>query len=177
MNVGTDVYFVWSETRKVDDLIEDLSSLLSLEGCIRTGIGRCWTHDTFGSFSLTAPDAVSERVNSICMCFDCELLPELNDPGFERPELPPKAIYHLIKRLFASSGSDCCFAATQSDGVKYFNFSDPLVSRIFKFTKSGPQKLVRPYEENRAVAFSDLIRDSNTRQPAWMVHLNGHLRF
>lgn len=96
MNLGADVYFIWNEPHKKDELIDEVSSLLSLEGCARTGIGEYWSHDIIGAFSVTALKRDSEKVDSICLCFDCELLPELNDPGFERPELPPRTIYHTI---------------------------------------------------------------------------------
>ena len=173
---GTDIYFVWISPRNKESLLADLSTLLDNAGCVHRDTISSWMHDVLGNFSCQFDQSGTTGATSICLSFDCDLLPELNDPGFERPQSPPIAIYGLAKLIFATLDADEGFAATQTDGVGYFNFDDPLISRIFKLSKSGPQKLVRPYEDGRPVSFSDLARDPITTEPNWVLHMDGRMQ-
>lgn len=172
MDRGTDIYFVWSRPQTRESLFAKLSTLLDDAGCVHRDTIWSWTHDVLGNFSYQFDQSVTTGATSICLSFDCDLLPELNDPGFERPQSPPIAIYRLAKLIFATLDADESFAATQTDGVTYFNFDDPLISRIFKFSKTGPQKLVRPYEEGRPVSFHDVACDPTTSEPNWVLHVD-----
>lgn len=54
--------------------------------------------------------------------------------------------YIYFKNLFVKLKADECAA---SDLNNFYNFGDYGYDEIFKFTKNGPQKLVRPLEEKR----------------------------
>lgn len=54
--------------------------------------------------------------------------------------------YQFVKHLFAAIDADLCVGSHLGE---YFPFADPDADRTLRFTKHGPQKLVRPLEENR----------------------------
>jgi len=166
MDTGTQILFIWRGEGRVAELKAALSSFLVSEKCEASSLVS-WRHEIYGTFSMVFQS--TQRGDGACFSFDCELLPELNDPGFERPPQPPIAIYHLARKIFSTFDADECFAGTVSDGVWGFDFDDPLIDRIFRFSKRGPQRLVKPYEEHRPVSFEDVRVDPVTGRPNWLL--------
>ena len=181
MDTGTKIHFVWHGEGRIPELESSISSFLESEECEKTS-PIYWEHELFGKFSMVFKSTT--KGDSACFSFDCELLPELNDPVFERPPQPPSAIYHLARKIFSLFDADECFAGTLCDGVLAFNFNDTLIDRIFRFSKYGPQKLVLPYEENRAVidsprepdGYSDTRFNVDRGEPNYVLRRAGPLK-
>ena len=87
--------------------------------------------------------------------------------------------YNFIKRMFVAADADVCFGTTPKDGVELFDFSDSYIDRIFRFTKGGPQRGVRPYEDGRLISLhgdqADIGRNPGTGEPNWVMRFEGPL--
>lgn len=79
--------------------------------------------------------------------------------------------YRLAKVLFQTLGADICIGSALGE---YFSFTDPSADKVLRFTKEGPQRLVRPLEEGRMPITNehdpknnDFLLDPATGRPRW----------
>jgi len=81
--------------------------------------------------------------------------------------------YRFVKHLFAALDADLCIGSHLGE---YFPFDDRDADLALRFTKNGPQKLVRPLEENRLpyrahmktpVPYDEFAIDPATGLPKW----------
>lgn len=185
-DLGTDVHFLWNSPCEKEDLHASLKHILGADHRFKQTGELSWVHDSFGKFWVhgTAPEG--DQIDRICFFMsDVEMLPELatNPPTFLRPESAAQYAYHFLKELFIGLNADLGCGATRTDEVAPFNFEDSCISRLFRITKSGPQRLIRPFEEKRSIGStlvgSELIYDCSdnpaTGERYWVIWIDGPL--
>ena len=184
---GTDVHLQWNEPKPEDLLWQQAKHVIN-ELIHVTQDQHLFKSDNLGAFSITfrgsAPDKLISEAHIVF--YECDVLPELAvlDTAFMRGENACRECYHFIKKLFIALDADWCCGTTRADEVRPFDFSDTFICRAFKFTKLGPQKLILPYEEGRAIidspiepnGYSDTRFNHSRREPNWVLHLDGPLQ-
>lgn len=185
MEPGTEVYFFLNPAIDKSLLGKLLVDTFSPDKMVQFDDDFGGRHKIFGRFYLERIGPEPGHVEHFClMLADCETLPELafNPPGYSRSEEAAPFGYHFARRLFLALDSESCWGTARADEVLPFDMEDPCMGRIFKFTRSGPQKLVRPYEENRPIRHhtigelkSDMEDDPETGERRWVMHREGTL--
>lgn len=181
MQRGTQVDFFLDPATNEVMLKERIVEIFSIDKLERRGGFIEGIHEIIGRFYLERMGPDPERIERFrLMMADCDLLPELAymPPSYRKCEDAARFAYHLIRRLFLGLNAESCWGNVPGDLVKPFDIEDPWMGLIFKFTRSGPQKLVRPYEENRPIRSAsdgDLDQDPFSGEPRWVMRLDGPL--
>jgi hypothetical protein len=185
MQPGTEVYFFLNPATSKNSLRQVLFEEFSTDKMVRLDGDFDGYHEIFGRFNLERIGSEPGHVNRFCLMLkDCDLLPELAyiPPKSRKPEEAARFAYHFVRRLFLALDAESCWGTVPGDQVLPFDREDSRLGRIFKFTRSGPQKLVRPYEENRPIrsgavgdSETDMGQDPISGEPRWVMSRDGPL--
>ncbi len=185
MQHGTEVYFFLNPVASKKSLRQWLVEEFSADKMVRLDGDFKGHHEIFGRFNLERIGPEPGHVDRFCLMLqDCALLPELAyiPPASGTPEEVARFAYHFVRRLFLALDAESCWGTVPGDQVLPFDREDACMGRIFKFTRSGPQKLVRPYEENRPIrggnvgdSETDLGQDPVSGEPRWVMYIDGPL--
>lgn len=184
--LGTEVFFLWDSLFEREALLASLRHIVRSDRSFTISGELSWTHDLFGGFRVQGMNPEGERMCHLWLIMsDVEMLPELavNPPSSMKPESAARVAYHFIKRLFAALKADLACGATRTDEVMPFNFDDSCVSRLFRLTRDGPQRLIRPFEENRSIGGTlvnskvqyDCSDNPTTGERNWVMLVDGPL--
>jgi hypothetical protein len=179
MDRGTEVYFCWDLPRTGLAILEKASEVASEYSQIAQNGDWSWHHELFGGFFFTWFRPPATEMDCVALTFaDCDLLPEFNEDDLDA-QAACRAAYNYIKKLFVVLDADLCVGTTLMDGVAPFDFDNPDISRVLRFTRAGPQRGVRPYEEDRLITLhgdlADIGRDPRTGEPNWVMRFEGPL--
>jgi hypothetical protein len=148
-------------------------------------IGRAFSIEgrgLIGAVSFSEKGLVGNQVfGAWIKMYKSEFWPELMDsplPGYSEPNLADAcADYRFVKRLCCRMGVDLCVGSPMNDYVRFEDMmTDSLADRILRFTRLGPQKLVRPLEECRLPyrgygdhpgPYDEFATDPETGLPKW----------
>lgn len=180
MDKGIEVYICWDQPLKGGEILQAVTDFNFQEGSVSHRDEQSWVHEVIGDFRFDFDVRHPEMRSNCCRLtfYDCDLLPEFNEDDL-KGQAAARAAYNFIKRMFIAIQADVCFGTTPKDGVRPFDFSDSYIDRIFRFTKCGPQRGVRPYEEDRLITLhgdlADIGRDPRTGEPNWVMRFEGPL--
>lgn len=178
MNRGTEFYYLWDATVLRSDVVQIINSYICQDGAGRRTSDFFWEHATYGRIVGLFRGAGEDTDCVFLRLTECELLPELAaeaPPEMQGSERTCREAYHWLKELFFGLSCSDCSGATSRDGVALFDFEDPFITRLFRFSKHGSQKLIRPYEEHRSISIDDIRPNPQTGEPNWVMRFEGPL--